>query len=203
MGRRRRGGSKGEAGLRRHARALGIVGFIALALSLGVSGCDGEADEASAPLEPAPGFALPRLHAGLNAPAVRLEEHRGKTVILDFWATWCKPCEFQVPELNAFFDAHRSDSDVALYGISVDLEGPEVVAPWVAEKGVRYPILLEGDPVARSFGLEGFPAVVVVGPAGMIRSRHAGLIQQSELEEILSQIRAEAVAPSDPAGDAI
>ncbi|MFT5441097.1 MAG: thiol-disulfide isomerase/thioredoxin [Myxococcota bacterium] len=150
-----------------------------------------ETEPAAAPSPPevAPAFSLPQLGAAPGAQ-VALASQLGKTVIIDFWATWCVPCEFQVPELNAFYDAHREDSDVALFGASVDTEGEALVAEWVGEKGVRYPILLGGDALAREFGAEGFPTLVVVAPDGTIDSRHVGLIQQEELEEILARLRA-------------
>ncbi len=156
--------------------------------------CDDSPPPSTEPRDPAPDFALARLGVGAKAKPVALGDHAGKTVILDFWATWCVPCEFQVPELNAFFDAHRSDSDVALYGVSVDTASPDIVERWVAKKGVRYPILLAGEPTAREYDLKGYPTVVIVRPDGTIDSRHAGLIQQVELEEAIQRIRSETAA---------
>ncbi len=166
-----------------------IAGLLGALLVAGAStSCSdsGAKDTGAKPRDIAPGFSLPLLGADAS---VSLESLRGKSVIIDFWATWCAPCEFQVPELNAFYEAHRADRDVVLYGISTDTEGPEVVAEWTAEKGVRYPILLADDELARQYGVTGFPTVVVVRGDGTIDSRHAGLIQVVELEEILSAIR--------------
>lgn len=166
-----------------------IVGLLGVLLAAGASSScsdSGAKDNTAKPREIAPAFSLPVLGADAS---VSLESLRGKSVIIDFWATWCAPCEFQVPELNAFYEAHRADSDVAVFGISSDGEGPEVVAEWTTEKGVRYPILLAGDELARQYGVTGFPTVVVVRSDGTIDSRHAGLIQVVELEQILSAIR--------------
>jgi thiol-disulfide isomerase/thioredoxin len=164
-------------------------GLISTLLAVGLlAACAEEADlPAPAPRQPAPEFSLPLLGTGNE---VSLASLRGKIVVIDFWATWCVPCEFQVPALNAFYEAHRGDSDVALFGVSIDTEGAEDVAEWVVEKGVRYPILLAGgDDLAREFGAEGFPTVVIVRGDGTIDSRHSGLIQLAELEEILVAIR--------------
>lgn len=168
-------------------RAFGLtVALVALA-----AGCspDASAPESGsgdeAPVA-APTFTLPRLDGG---EPVSLESLRGKTVVLDFWATWCPPCEFQVPELNRFYDAHRGDSDVLVFGISVDAEGPEVVRAWVAEKDVRYPILLGGEGLARRYGAIGFPTLYVVGPDGMVREQHVGLIETATLEAALAAQR--------------
>jgi peroxiredoxin len=151
------------------------AGCTLLALGCGPEG------EARSTQEAAPDFTLERLGGG----SVALDELRGKTVVLDFWATWCPPCEFQVPELNQFYDAHRSDSDVVVFGVSVDSDGPDVVQAWVDEKQVHYPILLGGEDLARKFGALGFPTLFVVTPDGHVHSRHTGLIEAQTLEEAL------------------
>ncbi len=172
-------------------RRSGIGALLAALVAAGLfTAC---ADEVAAPTPTprpvAPVFSLPLLSSDRE---ISLASLVGKVVIIDFWATWCLPCEFQVPALNAFYEAHRTDSDVALFGISIDLDGPEVVAQWVAENGVRYPILLAGGyDLAREFGADEFPTVVIIRGDGTIDSRHTGLIQLSELEEILSAIRAD------------
>ena len=134
----------------------------------------------------APEFAL----SSLEGETVRLADLRGKTVVIDFWATWCPPCEFQVPELNAFWKAHESDGDVVVLGISVDLEGPDVVGEWTAEKDVQYKVLLGGEDLARRFGALGFPTLYVIAPDGSIDSEHVGLIEVGDLETALARQRA-------------
>jgi len=144
----------------------------------------------------APEFTLESLNGGV----VRLADLRGKTVIIDFWATWCPPCEFQVPELNAFWEAHREDGDVAVLGISVDVEGPEVVQAWAEEKDVRYEVLVGGEDLARRFGALGFPTLYVVTPDGRVDSEHVGLIEVADLELALERQRGGSDAPEpDPA----
>jgi peroxiredoxin len=152
---------------------------------------DGVGDAAAArKREEAPGFTLPLL----DGDSVTLAELRGKTVIIDFWATWCPPCEFQVPELNAFWAEHSADGDIAVFGISVDDGGPDVVRPWVEEKGVSYPILLGDDGLARRYGAMGFPTLIIIAPDGTIDSRHVGLIERASLEEAIARQREAASA---------
>jgi peroxiredoxin len=134
----------------------------------------------------APGFVLP----DLTGRRVDLADYRGKTVVIDFWATWCPPCVFQVPELNAFWRAHRDSERVAVLGVAVDAEGASVVGPWVEEQGVEYPILIGDESLARAFGALGFPTLVIVTPDGQIESSHVGLIEAAELEDIVARARA-------------
>ena len=162
-----------------------VVLALASACSQGGESSEGAGGDAAQAREEAPGFTLP----SLEGESISLAELRGQTVIIDFWATWCPPCEFQVPELNAFWAAHSGDGDIAVFGISVDEGGPDVVRPWVEEKGVKYPILLGDDGLARRYGAMGFPTLVIIAPDGTIDSRHVGLIERASLEEAIARQR--------------
>ena len=76
-----------------------------------------------------------------------------------------------------------------MLGVAVDAEGASVVAPWVKEQGVRYPILIGAEALAKEFGALGFPTLVIVKPDGSIDSLHVGLIEVAELEQILAAHR--------------
>ncbi|MBW2267535.1 MAG: TlpA family protein disulfide reductase [Deltaproteobacteria bacterium] len=126
----------------------------------------------------------------LNGMSANLSDHRGKTVVVDFWATWCPPCLFQVPELNKLRAAHAETGDLAVIGVSVDIEGAAVVGPWVEEQGVEYTILLGDEQLAREFGVVGFPTLAVVRPDGSVHSLHVGLVEHDELEELVAAAQA-------------
>ena len=181
------------------ARVAGAVALLALVAACSDSAPPGDGDAAGAgaaiPLDEAPRFDLPRLGGGRIDSA----SLAGKIVIVDFWATWCPPCEEQVPALNEFHRAHRDDGDVVVLGISVDTVGPDEVAEWVKAKDVEYPILLDGMPVAQDLGAPGFPTLLVVTPDGRIDSQHVGWIEvgmlRAILEDALQRLRATS-APS-------
>jgi cytochrome c biogenesis protein CcmG/thiol:disulfide interchange protein DsbE len=139
---------------------------------------------APAPAEarvPAPEFTLPDLGGG----EVSLAALRGRAVVIDFWATWCAPCERQVPVLNAFHDKYGDR--IPVLGIAVDAGGAETVGPFVAQHGLRYRVLL-GDPgLAQDYEALGFPTLFVVRPDGTIHSAHAGVVTPEALEAAVAE----------------
>jgi len=181
---------------RRRAQRCGTLAAIrawpfALLAGLLLFGCSGGEDESAGARGTPPGgtlanFTLP----DLDGNPVRLADFRGKTVVLDFWATWCPPCVFQIPELNKFCEAHKDTGDVVVIGVSVDAEGAEVVAPWAEEQGVTYTLVIGDENLAQDFGAMGFPTLVIVAPDGRIHSRHVGLIEVDELESLVDAIPA-------------
>lgn len=132
----------------------------------------------------APEFFLPKLGGG----DVGLADLKGKIVVLDFWATWCGPCEESIPVLNEFYEAHRA-SGVEVYGIATDADGTEVVAPWIAERDVRYPILISDYELAQRFGVPGLPVSFFLAPDGRVINRHIGFIEVADLEQSLALVR--------------
>ena len=152
-------------------------------LLLGLVAC-GDAREGTGdrPAPPAPEFRLP----DLDGREVSLVSLRGKVVVIDFWATWCTPCVFQIPILNAFHEA--AGDDVAVLGIAVDFDA-EAVEPFAREQDIRYPVLLGGEALAREFGAFGFPTLYVVGPDGRVRWVHTGIVEREELERAVAEAR--------------
>jgi len=157
-----------------------------LVLALLLAGCAERSNEAGGDKELAPDFDL----ESLAGKSVALSEFKGKTVIIDFWATWCPPCVFQVPELNKLHAAHQQAGDVVVIGVAVDVEGESVVRPWAEEHGIQYIVAIGDEKLANRFGALGFPTLVVVAPDGSIDSRHVGLIEYDTLEELVAAVAA-------------
>ena len=162
--------------------------LLLLALACGNAEVDGEPGAVASKL--APDFEL----QSLGGEPISLASLRGKTVVIDFWATWCPPCIFQIPVLNAVQEAFRQQ-DVVVLGVSVDHEGQEVVANFAKENEIQYPVLLGSEALAREFGAPGFPALVIVGGSGQIELLHVGLIEESELSQAIERIQSAAASP--------
>ncbi|MFK7897462.1 MAG: TlpA family protein disulfide reductase [Myxococcota bacterium] len=164
--------------------------FLALfGLGMIASGCF-EAPREPGERETAPLFDLALLDGG----HVDLTAQRGKIVVLDFWATWCAPCEVQMPVLDALWKEAGGD-ELMVLGISVDTDPASEVAEWVEERGFKYPIAIGDQELAMDFGVIGFPSLIVVDRAGRIFTRHTGVWSRPEIEEVLEEVRR---APSEP-----
>lgn len=134
----------------------------------------------------APEFAL----KDVNGATVRLSDYRGKVVLLNFWATWCGPCKFEVPWFIEFEQANK-DRGFAVIGVSMDEEGWEVVKPFLAEWNVNYRTLLGNSIIAQLYGgVDALPTSFLIDRDGKVASAHQGLISksvyQNEIQELLS-----------------
>ncbi len=168
---------------RRGQRTFGPLVLAGLALVLLPSLSCGTGEPGAESVRIAPDFTLPVLGGG----EMDLASLRGKTVVVDFWATWCAPCVHQIPILNAFQSAHEGEAVVL--GVSVDTAGEDVVGAFADEHEVSYPVLLGDADLARRYGALGFPALFVVRPDGTISYSHVGLVDAEALEAAVAEAR--------------
>ena len=117
----------------------------------------------------APGLEL----RALNGDSVSLADFRGKRVLVHFWATWCGVCTQEVGALNATFDALSDDE--ALVTVVADGDNEAAVRKFVAERGVRYPVLLGNDDAVRAFQVSAFPTNYYVTADGRIDQATVGM----------------------------
>jgi peroxiredoxin len=122
-----------------------------------------------APSQPAPDFTL-RTMDGKN---LRLQELRGRVVLVNFWATWCGPCRQEMPHLNRLYDKYKGSGFVML-GVNIDDEPDKAIG--VATKlGLHFPVLLDSEKkVSRMYDLNTMPSTVVIDRDGRVRYVHRG-----------------------------
>jgi peroxiredoxin len=114
--------------------------------------------------------------------AMRLSDFRGKAVLLNFWATWCSPCEQEIPWFIQFQQANERRGFTVL-GVSMDADGWSAVKPYLDRKKVNYPVMLGNDQVAQLFGgLQAIPLTLVIDRSGRIAAVHAGLCRRDEYD---------------------
>jgi peroxiredoxin len=118
----------------------------------------------------APDFSLPPLEGG---EAVDLESLRGRVVLINFWATWCKPCEDEMPAMQRLYEALPKD-DFVLLAISVDSGDAEVRA-FRDRLGLGFPILLDpAKQVSHRYQAFKYPESFLVGRDGVVVERYVG-----------------------------
>jgi peroxiredoxin len=121
---------------------------------------------------------------------VHLSDFRGKVVLLNFWATWCGPCKFEIPWFIEFQNRYKSDGFTVL-GVSMDDNGWSAVRPYMASARMNYPVVLGNSKVSLAYGgIEALPTTLVLDRDGKIQYLHAGLAGKDEYrEEILTLLR--------------
>lgn len=128
--------------------------------------------------KPAPDFALRTLDGRL----MRLSHFRGKTVLVNFWATWCAPCRVEMPWLAEFYDRYRN-RNFEIVGVAMDEGDHDKVAEFARDTHVGYTILLKDGAVAASYGGARFlPQSFFVGPDGHILAHMIGMRSKESIE---------------------
>jgi thiol-disulfide isomerase/thioredoxin len=111
-----------------------------------------------------------------------------KLTLLDFWATWCKPCNKAIPELNKIYDLYK-DKGVEIIGINCD--GPRSVskvAPLSKSLQIRYPVLLDiNSELVNELNILAYPTLIIVNSKGKIVWIHEGFVT-GDTETIISEI---------------
>lgn len=114
----------------------------------------------------------------------RLQDYRGKWVLVNFWATWCPPCLEEIPDLIALYDAHRN-KDLVVIGVALDSTKESVVA-FVAKKKVSYPIVFGDYDLASQIGeVEALPTSYLYDPAGKLVSYQQGMVTRASVESYI------------------
>jgi thiol-disulfide isomerase/thioredoxin len=110
----------------------------------------------------------------------RLSENIGKkTIVLNFFATWCGPCRVEMPELNRYFNEHKSQSFVLL-GIDAE-ENSNRVDAFLDELKVDFPAGVDDGPIRKKYGVEVFPTTVVIGVDGKVQLYETGALSNAEV----------------------
>ncbi len=125
-----------------------------------------------------PGAPAPDFQAvTLDVPPVprSMADYRGQVVLLNLWATWCKPCETEMPGIQALHETFGPQG-LKVIGVSVDDPGFEQrVRDFVKDKGITFEILSEGSgKIEDDYQALGIPATYLIGADGIIRKRIAG-----------------------------
>ena len=115
---------------------------------------------------------------------VTLSAHKGKVVLLDFWATWCGGCKVEIPWYVEFDKKYRSRG-LAVIGVSMDDEGMKVVKPFLAQKNIGYAVVIGNEALAKKYNLESMPLTLLIDRNGRIAVSHAGVVNKDDFESYI------------------
>jgi peroxiredoxin len=119
---------------------------------------------------------------------VRLSDFKGKVVLLDFWATWCGPCNIEIPWFKDFERKYK-DRGFEVLGVSMDEDGWAAINPFVKMKQINYRVLLGDDRTGDLYGgLDALPTTFVIDRDGRIASVHVGLSGKKEFEDAIEKL---------------
>jgi peroxiredoxin len=118
---------------------------------------------------PAPSFTL----AALTGQQAALSQYKGQVVMVNFWATWCGPCQQEMPLLDQMYKKYKP-AGFTLIGVNVDKEAPPV-RELMARKPVSFPVLLDpANQVSKAYHVDEMPSSVLIDRKGEIRYIHRG-----------------------------
>ena len=146
-----------------------------LSTTLLLASCGGEsAPRATVAVgAPVPSYAAEKA----DGTPIVLADLKGEVVLLNIWATWCKPCRQEIPALETLHKRHR-EAGLVVAGVSIDIDDDrEKVAEFAGALGASYAIWYDPDDrVSTTFLALGVPASYLIGRDGTLRWRHVGPI---------------------------
>ena len=142
------------------------------------------------PVIPAVDFELEDQYGNIH----RLEDYRGKTIFLNFWATWCPPCKAEMPDIQKLYEKSATEGEdaVIVLGVAAPNMGQEgseeEIAAFMEEKGYTYPVLMdtEGE-LFNSYGIMSFPTTFMIDRDGNVFGYVSGMLSADMMDSIVRQ----------------
>lgn len=145
-------------------------------------------EESQAPI-PALDFALTDQFGNTHT----LDQYKGKTILLNFWATWCGPCRSEMPDLQAVYEDYgNNEKDLVVLGVAAPNLGQEGsaedISAFLEENGYTYPTLMNEDAsLFYSYGISSFPTTFMIDKNGNVYGYIMGAQSREVFDDIIQQ----------------
>ncbi len=113
-----------------------------------------------------------------------LKQLHGKVVLVNFWATWCPPCRKEMPDLETLYERFK---DQGLVILSISDEEADKVKPFIADRKIQYPVLLDGGKVHKLYEVEGIPKSFVYDREGRLVAQSIDMRTRQQFLAMLGQ----------------
>ena len=125
----------------------------------------------------------------LEGKSQSLGQYRGKIVLMNFWATWCKPCTTEMPAMQTVYEKLR-DKNFVVLAIN-ELEDDEKVREHIKQYGHTFPVLMDHDnKVANQFGVFGLPVSVFIDQEGRVQEYiKGGLLTEQKIQMVVDRLQ--------------
>ena len=116
----------------------------------------------------------------------QLSSYKGKVVLLNFWTTWCEPCEAEMPEIEQLYARYTRD-DVVILGVNTRARTSEVIA-YGKKHHLTFPLLIDRDgAVSGLYHVRAFPTTIVIDRQGIIHRINIGSMNEEQFVEMLAE----------------
>lgn len=148
-----------------------LIGCMIFGLAFGVVWLQSAKYEPLTVGKEAPNFSLP----DLSDKSVQLTDYRGKVVFLNFWATWCKPCQEEMPSMEQLYKNYQKDGLVIL-AVSIDrVTTKKDIPPFVKNMNLTFPVLVDSwGQTDKRYKLMGVPETYIIDQGGILREKVIG-----------------------------
>ena len=141
------------------------------------------------PVIPAPDFTLTDQYGETHT----LSDYQGKTVFLNFWATWCGPCKMEMPDIQALYEEWDENAgDLVVLGVAgpgIGREGSaEDIAAFLEENGYTYPVVMDDTgTLFYQYGISAYPTTFMIDPEGNVFGYVQGAVSRESMDDIVEQ----------------
>lgn len=137
--------------------------------------------------KPAPDFEARHLHG----KSVKLSDYRGKTVILNLWATWCPPCRAEMPHMQTFYEKNKSNGvEIVAVNLTTIDHGEAAIRQFVQDFGLSFDILLDEDgSVVMKYPSLTIPTSFLIDSKGIVREKIMGPMDEEKMSSLIKSIQ--------------